>query len=142
MTAENLATQYNISRGECDEFALRSQVLWGKAHDAGIFKSEIVPIELKGRKGPEVISVDEHPRPLTKIADLNKLKPVFQPDGGRVTAGSASGICDGAASLIVAGEEGIKESSLTALTRIVAWCRVGCEPTIMGIGPVPVKMMP
>lgn len=137
ITAENLAEKYNISREDSDAFALRSQQLWGKAHDAGIFKNEIEAIEMKGRKGPVVVDTDEHPRPSTKPEDLTKLKPVFNPDGGRVTAGSASGICDGAASMIVAGEEGVKANNLSPLARMVSWSRAGVEPSIMGIGPVP-----
>merc|ERR1719506_42201 len=123
ITAENLAEKYNISREDSDAFALRSQQLWGKAHDAGIFKNEIEAIEMKGRKGPVVVDTDEHPRPSTKPEDLTKLKPVFNPDGGRVTAGSASGICDGAASMIVAREEGVKANNLSPLARMVSWSR-------------------
>lgn len=137
ITAENLAVKYDISREASDEFALRSQHLWGKSNDAGVFKSEIGPIELKGRKGPVVVDTDEHPRPSTKLGDLSKLKPVFNPDGGRVTAGSASGICDGAASMIIAGENGVKDNNLTPLARLVSWSRAGVEPSVMGIGPVP-----
>lgn len=137
MTAENLAEKYDITREASDAFALRSQQLWGKANEAGVFKAEIEPVQIKGRKGPELISTDEHPRPATKEADLVKLKPVFKPEGGRVTAASASGICDGAASMIITGDVGIAENNLTPLSRIVAWSRVGCDPSIMGIGPVP-----
>jgi len=135
LTAEKLAEKYGITRSECDEYALRSQTLWGKANAASIFASEIEPIEVKGRKGVELVSADEHPRPATVIADLNKLKPVFQ-ENGVVTAGTASGICDGAASLVVVSEAAVKEHGLTPLSRVVAWHRVGCDPSIMGIGPV------
>lgn len=135
ITAENLATKYNISREKCDEFALRSQQLWSSANKAGVFDAEIAPIEVKGKKGTESFKVDEHPRPDTKIEDLAKLKPVFK-EGGTVTAGSASGICDGSASLIIASEEACKQNNLVPLARIVSWARVGCEPSMMGIGPV------
>ena len=135
MTAEKLGSSYGITREDCDAYGLRSQELFQKANDAGIFKAEIFPIEVKGKKGMETVSIDENPRANSKIADLQKLKPVFK-EGGLVTAGSASGICDGAASLIVASESSVKEHGLERLTRIVAWSRVGCDPTMMGIGPV------
>lgn len=135
LTAEKLAEKYGITREQCDEYGLRSQQLYQKAFDAGVFVNEIAPVEIKGKKGPEIISADEHPRANSKLADLTKLKPVFK-EGGTVTAGTASGISDGAATLIVAGEDSIKENNLTPLARLVAWTRVGCDPTIMGIGPV------
>lgn len=134
LTAEKLGAQYDITRQQCDEYALRSQKTWAAAHEAGIFASEIAPIEVKGKKGLELVSSDEHPRLNTKIEDLQKLKATFK-EGGIVTAGSASGISDGAASLVVVGEESIK-AGLTPLARVVAWHRVGCDPSIMGIGPV------
>jgi acetyl-CoA acyltransferase 2 len=107
------------------------------ANAAGRFKEEIAPVEIKGRKGVEKFEVDEHPRPQTTLEQLTKLKPVFIKDTGLVTAGNASGISDGAASLIVASEEAVKKYSMKPLARIVDWYYVGCEPTIMGIGPVP-----
>lgn len=88
------------------------------------------------KKGTKIVDSDEHPRPNSKLTDLTKLKPVFK-EGGTVTAGTASGICDGSASLVLAGEAGIKENNLKPLARIVSWSRVGCDPSIMGIGPVP-----
>lgn len=129
LTAENLAERYNVSRAECDEYALRSQQSWARAQAEGIFRNEIAPIQIQGKKGTETVDSDEHPR-ATTIENLNKLKPVFKPDG-RVTAGSASGICDGAASLIVASESACKENNLVPLSRIVAWSRVGCDPSCM-----------
>ncbi len=135
LTAENLAVKFNITREECDAYGLRSQLLYAKALAAGVFADEIAPVEVKGKKGPVTISADEHPRPNSKIEDLQKLKAVFK-ENGAVTAASASGICDGAASLVVASEEAVKANNLTPLTRVVAWCRVGCDPSIMGIGPV------
>jgi len=137
LTAEKLSEQYGITRDDCDAYALRSQNAWEAAFDAGIFKSEITPIEIKGRKGPVVVEEDEHPRRGATIKDMQKLKPVFKEDGGVVTAGTASGICDGAASLIVVGDEAVAEHNLKPLARVVSWSRVGCDPTIMGIGPVP-----
>lgn len=137
ITAENLAEKYNISRDDCDNYALRSQQTWQKAHESGVFKNEIAPIDIKSRKGVKTIDTDEHPRLNSTIKDLQKLPTVFKKDGGVVTAGSASGICDGAASLVLAGDDAVKDHNLTPLARVVAWSRVGCEPTIMGIGPVP-----
>ncbi|KAJ2992196.1 hypothetical protein HDV02_003211, partial [Globomyces sp. JEL0801] len=137
ITAENLGKMYGITRQEVDEYALMSQQRWAKAHKEGIFKSEIAPVELKSRKGVEQFDYDEHARPETTIASLQKLKPVFIKDIGLVTAGNASGISDGACSLVVAGEEAVKENGIKPLARIVDWYYTGCEPTIMGIGPVP-----
>lgn len=136
MTAEKLGEKYGITRDQCDEFALRSQNLYQKAAEAGVFRAEIEPMTVKGKKGPETVSADEHPRLNTVLADLQKLKPVFKPEGGLVTAGSASGISDGAATLIVASEDSLKKHNLKPLSRVVAWSRVGCDPTMMGIGPV------
>ena len=135
MTAEKLGAKYGITREDCDAYGLRSQMLCQKANDAGIFKAEIFPVEVKGRKGMESVSADENPRANSSIADLQKLKPVFK-EGGIVTAGTASGICDGAASIIVASEGAVKEHGLTPLARVVSWSRVGCDPSTMGIGPV------
>uniref|UniRef100_A0A8R1HYC2 Uncharacterized protein n=1 Tax=Caenorhabditis japonica TaxID=281687 RepID=A0A8R1HYC2_CAEJA len=135
LTAEKLGAQYKVTRLEADEFALRSQTLWKKAQDSGIYKNEIVATTVKGRKGEVSFDVDEHPRPTT-AETLAKLKPVFQKEG-LVNAGNASGISDGAAALVVAGEEGVKAKNLKPLARIVAYAAVGCDPTIMGIGPAP-----
>lgn len=135
LTAEKLGAQYKITREQCDEFGLRSQTLWKQANEAGVFNAEIAPMEVKGKKGPEKVTADEHPRPTT-LADLQKLKPVFQPENGLVTAGTASGICDGAASVVVASESAVSSNNLKPLARVVAWHRVGCDPSIMGIGPV------
>lgn len=135
MTAENLAVQYDVTRAESDEYSLGSQQRYAAAAASGIFVNEIVPITVKTRKGNEVVDSDEHPRGGTTLADLSKLRPVFK-EGGAVTAGSASGICDGAASLVIASDAACKEHSLRPLSRMVAWSRVGCEPSCMGIGPV------
>lgn len=135
LTAEKLGAMYGITRDQCDQFGLRSQHLYQEAHKKGVFAAEIVEVEVKGRKGPEKVSADEHPRANASIADLQKLKPVFKEDG-LVTAGSASGICDGAGSLVVVGEEAARSNNLKPLSRVVAWARSGCDPSIMGIGPV------
>jgi len=136
VTAENLAAKYGITREECDAFSLRSQQTWGAAAEAGVFADEIVPITLKVKRKEVVMSLDEHPKPKTTLEQLAKLPPVFK-KGGVVTAGGASGICDGAAAVMIASEEAVKELGLTPLARIVGYGVAGCEPTIMGIGPVP-----
>lgn len=136
LTAEKLGEQYQITRAQVDEFALASQQKWFKANEAGVFKTEIVPVPIKV-KGKEVqFQVDEHPRPQTTPEGLKKLQTLFKKDG-LVTAGTASGICDGAAAVILASEEAVKEFNLTPLARLVAYSTVGVEPSIMGIGPVP-----
>jgi acetyl-CoA acyltransferase 2 len=135
VTAENLADQYAITRMECDEYAFRSQQLYAQARDSGVYEREIAPVTVPSRRGVEVVVADEHPRDTT-LEKLQKLKPVFRPDGGRVTAASASGICDGSASLVVASAVACTEHNLVPLVRLVSWARTGCEPSIMGIGPV------
>jgi len=137
ITAEKLADKYGLTRAQCDEYSLRSQHAWAAAAKAGVFAAEIAPLEVKGKKGPESFAVDEHPRPETTPEGLAKLPPVFQKDNGRVTAGSASGICDGAASLILASEEAVKTHKLTPLVRVAGWAVAGVDPSIMGIGPAP-----
>lgn len=137
ITAENVAKQYNISRSECDEYAVRSQQLWGKANSANIFDAEMAPVEVVNKKKEKVlVSVDEHPRPETSIDKIGKLRPVFDPTSGVVTAANASGICDGAGSVIVASEDAVRKYNLTPLARIVSYGITGCDPKIMGIGPV------
>lgn len=136
-TAENLAAQYEISRDEQDEFALRSQQRAAAAINSGRFDSEIVPVEIEGRKGQTIkFSQDEHCRGETTKQDLLKLRPVFSKDG-TVTAGNSSGITDGAAALIVMSEEALKESGAPAQARLVDYEVTGVAPEIMGIGPVP-----
>ncbi|HKR65704.1 MAG TPA: acetyl-CoA C-acetyltransferase [Thermoanaerobaculia bacterium] len=133
-TAENLARKYDITREKQDEFALRSQQCAGAAEKAGRLQEEIVPVAI-GRKG-EVFSMDDHMRPDTTLEGLAKLKPSFGKDGF-VTAGNASGIVDGAAMLVVTSADNAKEKGKTPLGRIVSWGIAGCDPEIMGIGPVP-----
>ncbi len=136
ITAENLADQYDISREACDAYALRSQQTWAEAQKAGRFADEIAPLTLKSRKGDVVFDTDEHPRPQTDLAGLAKLRPVFKKDG-RVTAGNASGICDGAAAMVLSTRAYADKKGLAPLGRLVQWGVSGCDPTIMGIGPVP-----
>lgn len=135
ITAENLAEKYGITREQCDAFALQSQQRWAAANEAGAFKDEIAPIEVKVKKATETFEVDEHARPKTTMESLGRLPSVFKKNG-TVTAGNASGICDGAAANVVASEEAVKKYGLKALTRIVSYGVTACEPSIMGIGPV------
>jgi len=137
MTAENLAEKFSITRLECDEFAIRSQKTWAEAKKNGVFDSEIAPVEIDGKKGTKiVVDTDEHPRPDTLLEKLSGLKPVFKKNGV-VTAANASGICDGAGSVILATKDAVIEHNLTPLARLVSYQVSGCDPTIMGIGPVP-----
>jgi acetyl-CoA acyltransferase 2 len=136
ITAENLAEQYKITRQECDEYALRSQKAWAAANEAGRFKDEIVPLEIKTKKGPVQFAVDEHPRPQSTVETLGKLPPVFKKDGV-VTAGNASGICDGAAALVICSKEAGQKHGWKPLARLTQWAYAGCDPKIMGIGPAP-----
>ncbi|MGZ8709036.1 MAG: acetyl-CoA C-acetyltransferase [Thermoanaerobaculia bacterium] len=133
-TSDNLARKYEISREAQDEFALRSQKCATEALKAGRLQEEIVPVAV-GRKG-ELISEDDHMRPDTTMEGLAKLKPAFAKDGF-VTAGNASGIVDGAAMLVVTTAGKAKEKGKQPLGRIVSWGIAGCDPEIMGIGPVP-----
>lgn len=135
-TAENLARRHEISREEQDKYALRSQQEAKRAQDAGIFAEEIVPVEVKSRKGVTLFDRDDHMRPETTLEGLAKLRPAFSKDGF-VTAGNASGIVDGAAALVIAGEDYVKAKDLKPLGRIVSWAYAGVEPELMGIGPVP-----
>lgn len=135
-TAENLARKFEISREDQDAYALRSQQEAKRAKDACYLSAEIVPVEVKTRKGSFLFEQDDHLRPDTTIEGLAKLKPAFAKDGF-VTAGNASGIVDGAAALVIANEEFVNSRSLKPMGRIVSWAYAGVEPEIMGIGPVP-----
>lgn len=135
VTAENLAKKYNITRAECDEYAIRSQQCWKEANDNGIFHAEMAPVTVMNKKKESVVDTDEHPRPDTTLEKISKLPSVFQKDG-TVSAANASGICDGAGSVIIASEAAVKQHNLTPLARIMSYGVTGCEPSIMGIGPV------
>jgi len=135
-TAENVAAEHGVTRQASDEYALRSQQLAEAAHRAGIFKEEIVPVEVKVRGKKELFADDDHRRPETTLETLSKLPPAFRKDG-IVTAGNASGIVDGAAAVVVAKESVARERGWKPLGRIVSWAAVGVEPRVMGIGPVP-----
>jgi 3-oxoadipyl-CoA thiolase len=137
-TAENVAEQFNVSRGDQDVFAMRSQMKAAASRAAGRFEREIVAVEIPQKKGdPKRFNVDEFIRPDTTVETLAKLKPAFRPDGGSVTAGNSSGLNDGAAALLIASEKGMKEIGAKPLARIVATAVAGVEPRIMGMGPVP-----
>jgi len=135
-TAENLARKFEITREEQDQYALRSQQEAKRAQDAGYLAEEIVPVEVTSRRATVVFETDDHLRPETTMEGLGKLRPAFAKDGF-VTAGNASGIVDGAAALVICGEEYVKQRNAKPLGRIVSWAYAGVEPEIMGIGPVP-----
>src|SRR5205807_4527186 len=135
-TAENLARKYETSRDEQDAYALRSQREAARAQEQGVFAEEIVPVEVKTRKGSKVVDRDDHLRPDTTLEVLSKLPTAFSREGF-VTAGNASGIVDGAAMLVIAGEDYVKEKGAKPLGRVVSWAYAGVEPDLMGTGPVP-----
>jgi 3-oxoadipyl-CoA thiolase len=136
-TAENLVDQYHISRDDQDAFALASQQKAAAAQQRGRFAQELAPVPIPQRKGePVVFAEDEFLKPTTTLDGLAKLRPAFRKTG-TVTAGNASGLNDGAASLLLASEVGIKQHNLTPKARIVSMGVAGVEPRIMGIGPVP-----
>ncbi|ANU27306.1 acetyl-CoA C-acetyltransferase [Planococcus versutus] len=136
MTAEKLAEQYNISREEQDAFSVQSNQRATQAVESGRFAEEIVAMNVTTRKGVLVVDKDEHIKPDANEEALAKLRPSFKKEG-TVTAGNASGINDGAASLVVASEAAVSKHNLKPMARIVSWGVVGVDPTIMGIGPVP-----
>ena len=136
ITAENIAAKYNLTREEQDAFAFASQQKAMAAQDAGHFKNEIVPVEIKSRKETITFDADEFINRRTSEEKLGGLRPAFKKDG-TVTAGNASGINDGAAFVLVASEEAVKEHNLTPLAEIVATGQGGVDPAIMGMGPVP-----
>ena len=138
-TAETLAEQHHITRAEQDAFAVRSQQRAGVAIAEGRFANELAPVTIAGPKGATVVSADEHPRPDATVEGMAKLKPVFrtEAEGGTVHAGNSSGITDGAAAVVVASENAVRELGKQPLARIRAHHVVGVDPRIMGIGPVP-----
>ncbi len=136
ITAENVATKFGITREMQDAFALASQNKAEAAIASGRFKDEIVPVILKGKKGDTVFDTDEGPRAGTTLDALSKLKPAFKKDGGTVTAGNSSGLNDGAAAVVLMGEDDAAKRGLTPLARIVSWATAGVDPAIMGIAPV------
>jgi 3-oxoadipyl-CoA thiolase len=136
-TGENVAEEFQIPRADQDAFAVRSQQRAGAAIGRGYFMSEIVPVEVPGGKGgPILVDRDEHPRPDTSIEQLAKLKTPFR-HNGTVTAGNASGVNDGAAAILIASAQAVKEHGLTPRARILGMASAAVPPRIMGIGPVP-----
>jgi acetyl-CoA C-acetyltransferase len=136
ITAENVAARYGISREQQDALAAESQARAAAAIAAGRFKDQIVPVEIKTRKGTVVFDTDEHVRAGTTVEALSQMKPAFKKDGV-VTAGNASGINDGAAAVVLASGERVKALGLKPQARLVGYAHAGVEPTYMGIGPVP-----
>lgn len=136
-TAENLADKYSISREDQDKFAYNSQMKASKAQADGRFNEEIVSVEIPQRKkDPIIFSDDEFIKPKSSLEILGKLRPAFRRDGGTVTAGNASGLNDGAAAMLIASEDAVKQYNLKPMAKIVSSAVVGVEPRIMGIGPV------
>jgi acetyl-CoA acyltransferase len=135
-TAENVAREFNVSRADQDAFALRSQQRWAQAHAAGVFKDEIVPVTLQGKKETRIVDTDEQPRADSSIEALAKLKGVVSPDGS-VTAGNASSLNDGACALLLASGEAAVRHGLTPRARVIGMATVGLAPRIMGFGPAP-----
>jgi acetyl-CoA C-acetyltransferase/acetyl-CoA acyltransferase 2 len=134
ITAENLAVKYGITREDADKYSLQSQQRYKACFDRGGFAAEMCSVTIEGKKGAVVVDKDEHPRPETNLEKLGQLKPVFKKDG-IVTAAGSSGIVDGAACSLLTSESKAKELGLKPMARIVAFASVGCDPSIMGIGP-------
>ena len=138
MTAENIVEKYGLTRQEQDELGAESQNRAEKARKEGRFKDEIVPVEIKDRKGNvTVVEDDEYIKEGVTVEGISKLKPAFKRDGGSVTAANSSGINDGAAALILMSEEKAKELGVTPLATIVSYATEGVDPAIMGTGPIP-----
>ena len=136
-TADNVAAEYGISREDQDAFAHRSQERWAAAQAAGRFTAAITPVSLPQKRGdPMVFDQDEHPRPATTLAQLAGLKPV-NGAGNSVTAGNASGVNDGAAALLLASDQALRDHGLTPRARVIAMTSAGVAPRVMGYGPVP-----
>ncbi len=136
ITAENLAEQYQITRGEQDDFAVASQNKAEAARAAGRFKDEIAPVTLKGKKGDTIVEDDEYIRAGATLDGVSGLRPAFKKDG-TVTAANASGLNDGAAALVLMSREEAERRGAPILARVASWASAGVDPSIMGIGPVP-----
>ena len=141
-TAENLRRDYKISRAEQDEFACHSHLKAVAAQTSGVFAQEIVPVEVAGRQGPQMIDKDEHPRADTTVESLAALRPILgrQDKEATVTAGNASGQNDGASACLVTTVEIAEKLGLKPMARLVSWAVAGVQPKIMGIGPVPASV--
>jgi acetyl-CoA C-acetyltransferase len=136
VTAENIAAKYGFTREQQDQFAVDSHKKAARAMDSGYFKSQIVPIELKTKKGVEQFTTDEHVRKELKPEDMAKLKTVFKKDG-TVTAGNASGINDAGAAVVLMEGQAAKRKNIKPLARLVAYAHAGVDPQVMGLGPIP-----
>lgn len=136
LTAEKLAETHKISQEDVDNYSARSQRLHAEAHKAGRFNDELAPVEIKGKKESTIFNADEHGRADTTAESLKKLPKIFKKDGV-IHAGAASGICDGAAALVIATRAFAEKRGLKPIARLVDWGISGCDPTVMGIGPVP-----
>ena len=136
ITAENLGEMYGITRQQCDEYSVLTQQKYKKALDAGAFKDEITAVKVVTKKGEIIIDKDEHPKPEVTVEKIGAMKAMFKKDG-LVTAATASGIVDGAATSLIASESFVKANGLKPMARIISWASVGCDPKIMGIGPAP-----
>jgi acetyl-CoA C-acetyltransferase len=137
ITAENVAQEFGVSREEQDAFALSSQKRAMAAIEAGVFRSQIVPVEIKSRKGVLRFDTDEYPRNDVSMASLASLKPAFKKDAGTVTAGNASGINDGAAACVLMEAGAADKAGIPALGRLVSYAVAGVDPALMGTGPIP-----
>ncbi|MEJ2229496.1 MAG: acetyl-CoA C-acetyltransferase [Alphaproteobacteria bacterium] len=136
-TAENISRQWQVSREEQDVFAVASQNKAEAAKKSGKFRDEIVPVRIKTRKGETTVSEDEYIREGCRLEDVTKLRPAFDPKGGSVTAGNASGINDGAAGVVLMTASEAEKRDIRPLARIVSWAQAGVDPSIMGTGPIP-----
>ncbi len=141
ITAENVAARYDISRDQQDAYAVQSQERAAKAIAAGVFKDQIVPVELKTRKGVVLFDTDEGVKGDTSVDTLSKMKPAFKKEEGTVTAGNASTLNDGAGAVVMASAEKAKALGLKPLARLVSYAHAGVEPEYMGIGPVPASKL-
>ncbi len=137
VTAENIADQYGITREEQDEFAAGSQIRAEQAIQEGVFRDEIVAVEVPDKRGTRLVEIDEHPRPGTTTETLSRLRAAFRIESGTVTAGNASGVNDGAAAIVVMSARAAGERHLDSMGLVEAYASVGVEPRLMGIGPVP-----
>jgi len=137
MTAENICMAAELSREDLDKFALQSQQRAAHAIEAGVFKQEIVPVEVPGKKGPTIFDKDQGPRSETTIEALTKLRPAFMAEGGLVTAGNSSGLNDGGAAVIVMSRKKAEELGLKPMATIRSYASAGVDPRVMGMGPVP-----
>ena len=136
ITAENLGEMYGITRQQCDEYSIITQAKYKKALDAGLFKDEITAVKVVTKKGEIIIDKDEHPKPDVTLEKISAMKAMFKKDV-LVTAATASGIVDGAATSLIASESFVKANGLKPMAKILSWAAVGCDPKIMGIGPSP-----